>query len=639
MTRGMNRDHHGVVLGSKGNNMDKEHDDYRRLNRDGREDNILDRMELEGKAGDDEILARARRIQAEILRASSEGDGSGSQPEAINDHHKKDDDSRSRRKRRSGRRGHKTSSGSRQDAKSGTVASLLHGVEEKISDMTSSASRSSEGKATKGKHKKKTETGRRKKSSSIKAAKTASQKGGQVASESEKPGYFDMETSLFKRSELLKDINEDKAGNKETDSVSLRKKREAGPSGSRRRNNMALFRKKKKESESVSEPESIMNSEEHTDRKDGEQIKTSSASGSRSAKVKKRGRKRRLLAQVAVCLLLVAAFTLSAGAGAIGAYYKAATTTINTDTENALRNANVVDADLVYDQDVVNILLIGCDKRQDETATGRSDTTMIATIDIKNGKLKLTSLMRDMYIDIPGYGYHKFNAAYSYGGVQLEYETIAENFGIKLDGYVEVDMAAFREVVDLLGGVPMDLTEAEAYFLQTAYVNSKHGEKDVTAGPNMMTPYQALAYCRIRQDVSGEFGRTDRQRKVLISIYDEMKKEDIMTITNICMRALRYVTTDLTEDQIRSLLTSVISMGSTEIEQLRIPYEGSYTAGRLGAGGAWVMETDYEANSAALQYFIFGVGEDPQIEDEYGVGNDRFVDGYYPEKTDGISTY
>lgn len=143
----------------------------------------------------------------------------------------------------------------------------------------------------------------------------------------------------------------------------------------------------------------------------------------------------------------------SAAGGAVAAYYKAATNTITTDTKTALKNVDVVDADLEYDQDVVNILLIGCDKRADETEAGRSDSTMIATIDLKNGKLKLTSLMRDMYIDIPGYGYHKFNAAYSYGGVQLEYETIAENFGIKLDGYVEVDMEAFRDVVDLIGGV------------------------------------------------------------------------------------------------------------------------------------------------------------------------------------------
>ena len=185
----------------------------------------------------------------------------------------------------------------------------------------------------------------------------------------------------------------------------------------------------------------------------------------------------------------------------------------------------------------------------------------------------------------------------------------------------------------------MDLTEAEAYFLQTAYSTSKHGEKNVVAGANLLTPYQALAYCRIRQDVSGEFGRTDRQRKVLMAIFNQLKSEDIMTITNICMKALKYVKTDLTEQQIRSLMTSVITMGTTEIEQLRIPYEGSYTEGRLGGNGAWVMQVDYEANSQALQYFIFGTGEDPGVNDEYGVGNDNFIEGYYPEKTEGISTY
>ena len=139
-------------------------------------------------------------------------------------------------------------------------------------------------------------------------------------------------------------------------------------------------------------------------------------------KARKRGRKGRIVAQIFVCFLLTVAFVASAAGGAVAAYYKAATNTI---------------------------------------------TTMIATIDLKNGKLKLTSLMRDMYIDIPGYGYHKFNAAYSYGGVQLEYETIAENFGIKLDGYVEVDMEAFRDVVDLIGVVPMELTSSPFNSLNT----------------------------------------------------------------------------------------------------------------------------------------------------------------------------
>ncbi len=573
----------------------------------GRSDNIqtrdiLDRMEINGKAGDDEILVRARRIQSEVLKASENEDDSFRDRREMEETHKKADEIRKRRK-----------SGNRRDE---------------------------EGKSYK--HSKKKTSFRKKRKPLPSKEASRPKKSGMTGNKEERVGYFEMESSLFKRPED-RETSSDRIGQGAADPGSgsdvKPKKSKSASKRRRRKKDMALFKKKSSKKGDSSDHESLAASAQDAGKEMASDVKSVSPAGDRGVKVKRRGRKRRFLAQAAVCLLLVCAFTLSAGAGAVAAYYKAATTTINTDTENALRNANVVDADLVYDQDVVNILLIGCDKRQDETAAGRSDTTMIATIDIKNGKLKLTSLMRDMYIDIPGYGYHKFNAAYSYGGVQLEYETIAQNFGIKLDGYVEVDMAAFREVVDLLGGVPMELTEAEAYFLQTAYVNSKHGEKDVTAGPNMMTPYQALAYCRIRQDVSGEFGRTDRQRKVLISIYDEMKKEDIMTITNICMRALRYVTTDLTEDQIRSLLTSVISMGSTEIEQLRIPYEGSYTAGRLGAGGAWVMETDYDANSAALQYFIFGVGEDPQIEDEYGVGNDRFVDGYYPEKTDGISTY
>lgn len=581
--------------------MDTEKD---RGRSDSRQTDILDRMEMDGKAGDDEILVRARRIQSEVLKASEGDEDRSRDRKEIEETHKKADAIRNRRKK------------GNQSLKSQENKSYKHSkktVKKKrkplLFDRIQKATKPAESKADMEKE--------------------------------EKVGYFDMESSLFKRPENRgesADRLSESAGAPSSEADPGRKKK-ASVSKKGRRKDMALFKKKNSKSGDSSNPKSPTASAVDSLKDHDLELNSVSPSGARGVKVKSRGRKRRILAQAVVCLLLVCAFTLSAGAGAVAAYYKAATTTINTDTENALRNANVVDADLVYDQDVVNILLIGCDKRQDETEAGRSDTTMIATIDIKNGKLKLTSLMRDMYIDIPGYGFHKFNAAYSYGGVQLEYETIAQNFGIKLDGYVEVDMAAFREVVELLGGVPMELTEAEAYFLQTAYVNSKHGEKDVTAGPNMMTPYQALAYCRIRQDVSGEFGRTDRQRKVLISIYDEMKKEDIMTITNICMRALRYVTTDLTEDQIRSLLTSVISMGSTEIEQLRIPYEGSYTAGRLGAGGAWVMETDYDANSAALQYFIFGVGEDPQIEDEYGVGNDRFVDGYYPEKTEGISTY
>ncbi|MEE1228029.1 MAG: LCP family protein [Lachnospiraceae bacterium] len=353
----------------------------------------------------------------------------------------------------------------------------------------------------------------------------------------------------------------------------------------------------------------------------------------------RRHSKKRIVAQVLVSVLLIVCFVGSAVLGAGAAFYTSSTKAIKTDSKNTLKSANVNESNLTYDQDVVNLLLIGCDKRKTQTVNGLSDSTMIATIDLKNGKLKLTSLMRDMYLDIPGYGQHKFNAAYSYGGVQLEYETIAENFGIKLDGYVEVDMEGFRKVIDLLGGVPMQLTEGEAYYLQTAYRRSKHGEKEVVAGDNVLTPYQALAYCRIRQDVSGEYGRTDRQRKVIISLFNQIKGEDLMTITNVAMKALKYIHTDLTEKQIRSLMNSVIAMGTTDIQQLRIPISGSFEEGRLNGTGAWVIQVDLDKNKQALNYFLFGKGTDPGVKDEYGVGNDHFIEGYYPDNTAGLTTY
>lgn len=354
----------------------------------------------------------------------------------------------------------------------------------------------------------------------------------------------------------------------------------------------------------------------------------------------------RRIQQILVCFLLVLLFTGSAVTGAFAAYTQSTMNQINRTSEKTLKNVDkemeqeMDFQSLTYSKDIVNILLIGADKRSDETERGRSDTTMIATINKKQKTLKLTSLMRDMYIKIPGYGMHKFNAAYSYGGVELEYKTIANNFGIKLDGYVEVDMEAFRNAIDYLGGVEIELSEGEADYLKRAYQNSRHGEKDVKPGLNNLSEYQALAYCRIRQDNSGEYGRTDRQRKVLISLYQKLKKENLQTLCTTVFHTMKYITTDLDEETIRELLMSVLYVDTNEIQQLRIPYEGSYEEGRLEDGkGPWVIQVDYEKNRNALNYFIFGKGEDPGIHEEYGKNNNDFDESNMPEKTEGISTY
>lgn len=363
--------------------------------------------------------------------------------------------------------------------------------------------------------------------------------------------------------------------------------------------------------------------------KEAKKEKQTKVTSGKKAKIKK------AVTTVGICCL----FLIFAGVGAAMALYKLGTSQINYVAEGKLEDADV-SAELLYEKDVINILLIGADKRAKEESSGRSDTTMIATLDLNQGKIKLTSLMRDMYIEIPGHGKNKFNAAYAYGGPQLTYETIANTFGVKLDGYVVVDLKAFRKIVDAMGGVDLKLTKAEAKYLQTAYKNGTHGVKDVKAGKQTLTGWQALAYVRIRQDITGEFGRTDRQRKVLMSMYDQLMEKDPVTISNTVFSALEYVTTDLDEEHIRSLVTSVISMGKVTIEQHRIPLEGTYDSGRVEEqGNMWVMFPDYDTNKKALQYFMFETGEAPDTVEYFNQGADDFLQYEAPEKLEGGSTY
>ncbi|BBF44016.1 cell envelope-related transcriptional attenuator [Lachnospiraceae bacterium KM106-2] len=274
---------------------------------------------------------------------------------------------------------------------------------------------------------------------------------------------------------------------------------------------------------------------------------------------------------------------------------------VTRDTVNDLSNVDLNDVDVVSDDQIINILLIGSDKRENWTQAGRSDSVMIATLDAKNKKLKLTSLMRDMYVDIPGYEKNRFNAAYSFGGVSLLYQTIATNFGIKLDGYVLVDFDAFKKVIKQLGGVKITLTDAEWKYLTTAY--KKGSVTKLKQGTNLMNGAQALAYTRIRQDKAGDFGRTQRQRVVLQSIFEKAKTLSLNESLELAREVLSYISTDLTNDEIYSYIKTVLLMGTTDIDQFRIPVDNSYQSQRIS--GMSVLIPDLEVNKQELQNFIF----------------------------------
>lgn len=266
-----------------------------------------------------------------------------------------------------------------------------------------------------------------------------------------------------------------------------------------------------------------------------------------------------------------------------------------------LQDVDLKDVDLLNDSSIINILLVGSDKRATWTQTGRSDSAMIATLDLKHKRLKLTSLMRDMYLDIPGYGQNRFNAAYSFGGVSLMYETIATNFGISLDGYVIVDFSAFKKVIDRVGGVKITLTDAEYKYLTTAY--KKGDVLELLPGTNIMSGNQALAYTRIRQDAKGDFGRTERQRKVLQALFTEAKSMPLSELVKLVEEIIPCVATDLSNDKIMSYMQSVLLLGTTKIDQMRIPIDNSFEQRRIN--NMAVLVPQLEPNVQALKEFIF----------------------------------
>lgn len=296
---------------------------------------------------------------------------------------------------------------------------------------------------------------------------------------------------------------------------------------------------------------------------------------------------------------------------------------IDREYDTALENVDLKGIKVNSDDDIVNILIVGNDKRNDKaysTDVGLTDTMIIATMDLKHKTLKMTSLMRDCYVEIPGHGMMKLNAAYPLGGIELLYRTIAQNFSVELDGYFEVDFNAFVDVVDAVGGVELELTESEASYLRTTNYIRKKKYRNVKAGKHTLNGHQALGYCRIRKGgvttVNGlrdDYGRTWRQRTVISAIFSKVKSLPMTDWIDIANKVLKNLKTDLSNDKIIGYMTDVITLGTTEIHQLQIPVNGYYrgSEGEFSVGSCLVMTDGVNsawntaANKEALYQFIF----------------------------------
>ena len=258
------------------------------------------------------------------------------------------------------------------------------------------------------------------------------------------------------------------------------------------------------------------------------------------------------------------------------------------------------------EENVINILIAGEEGIFDDR--GRTDAILIGTLNLDTKSIKLTSLMRDTYVQIPGYSDNKLNAAYHSGGMPLMVETIEHNFDLKIDGYVLVDFDAFEYIIDRIGGVTIKLSQTEADYLNTTNYISEEYNRNVYAGNITLNGNQALGYARVRHvpngNQSGDFGRTQRHRILLNAVYKKMMTRSLTDILNLLPEILGMVTTNLTKAQCIEYATALINMGSLELETLRLPVEGAYKITSI-RGMSVVLPVTMRKNVIALHDFIF----------------------------------
>lgn len=319
---------------------------------------------------------------------------------------------------------------------------------------------------------------------------------------------------------------------------------------------------------------------------------------------KKRKSKRRRAKKILLSVFCVFVAVVIAGGSYLAYHINSILNSIQyTKYDNT--NKYISSSELEHSDDVLNILLIGLD---DDEGTGRSrsDSMMLVSLDNKNKQIKLTSFLRDMWIEIPDYTTAKLNAACSHGGPELVIDTIEYNFKIDIDNYVVINFDIFTDIVNELGGIDVDVSEAEADAMAKFNCIVEPGDNVHLDGE------QALWYARIRK-CDSDFQRTERQREVVSLLFEKLKTKNVSELYKLGLSVLQKVQTGFTKDDVKNIIldtknrNTVLTYLSYDITQMSIPADGTwYDATRKGQ---MVLEIDLDKNTELLKEFIYGAGK------------------------------
>ncbi len=239
-----------------------------------------------------------------------------------------------------------------------------------------------------------------------------------------------------------------------------------------------------------------------------------------------------------------------------------------------------------------------------------TDAILLASINTRDKTIKLTSLLRDTLVNVPGYTPRKLNAVYAKGGASLLTTTIEQNYRVKIDGYASIDFEDFEAVIDFLGGVSIELGEKEANYLNRKNYISNPAYRNVVPGWNNLNGNQALGYCRVRKvptlgGSNDDYGRTLRQRRVMTAVFNKYKNKNVFDLLSITTKCLGYVKTNVTQAQIEGVLEDIVENKITTMETMRIPVNGMFDELDEYNGVSSPLVLEWENNINELYQFIF----------------------------------
>ncbi len=265
---------------------------------------------------------------------------------------------------------------------------------------------------------------------------------------------------------------------------------------------------------------------------------------------------------------------------------------------------------------ITNIMLLGIDGN---SYTSRSDVNMILSINDNTKTIKLVSLLRDTYVSLPGRDkngdgrddWNKLNAAYRFGGFSLQSAMLEQNFRLKIDQFIAVNFEAFPKVVDIMGGVDIELTKAELSQVPKAGVKAEPGAPNFAslsylgkAGTYHLDGYQALQYARIRH-LDNDFKRTQRQRIVVEQLMEKAKTMSFAGLTGVVTSVLPHIYTNMSTDELMSYAASSLKYKNYSIEiQYHVPQPKQYAYKTINASD-FVVLTDPKASVTALHQYMY----------------------------------